>query len=504
MTVHLDGKLSIEDFVAVARGGAEVGLGSEVRSRVKDNRSTLEQVMSETDSPIYGVTTGFGDLVSEEIPPEERRQLQKNLIRSHSAGVGEPLPVEVVRGIITLRLNSLGRGYSGARLVVMERLVEMLNKNVIPYVPGKGSLGASGDLIPLAHVASVLIGEGEAYYEGEILPAKKALNRAGINEVRLHEKEGLALINGTQAMTSIAALGIAEVVKLLKYADIIGGMTAFILGGNFSQYDSRIYELRPHAGQSQVANNLRILTDYDPDSYRPRNVQDPYSIRCIPQVHGSVRDAHGHAKDLVKTEMNSVTDNPLIFNQSGVVISGGNFHGEPVALAADYLKIALTELGNISERRVNRLLHPKLNGELPAFLAENPGTNSGLMMAQYTSAALASENKTLASPATVDSIPVSGDQEDHVSMGMHGAGNLNQVIENVGEILAVEMIGACQAQEFKNRELTEPLERFYRFVRSEVPPVEQDRELTSLIEKGSVLVKDDRFLKRISDEFGIV
>ncbi|MBS3814228.1 aromatic amino acid lyase, partial [Candidatus Bipolaricaulota bacterium] len=327
MTTTLDGNLTIEDLAEVASGETEVELGDEVRSRVKKNRSTLEKITTETDRPVYGVTTGFGDLVSEEIPREKRRQLQVNLLKSHSAGVGEPLSPEAVRGIIALRVNSLGRGYSGVRLVVLERLVQLLNKDVVPYVPNKGSLGASGDLIPLAHVASVLLGEGKAYFEGELLSGDEALKRADIDELVLHEKEGLALINGTQAMSSIVGLGIHESSKLLKYADLIGAMTAFILGGNFAQYDSRIYELRPFTGQSQVARNLRILTDYDAENYQPRNVQDPYSIRCIPQVHGSVRTALSHVRGIVETEMNSVTDNPLIFDRSGAVISGGNFHG---------------------------------------------------------------------------------------------------------------------------------------------------------------------------------
>lgn len=503
MTVNLAGDLTLDGFVAVAREGAEVELSEKVKTRVKDNRRTLEEAMKDTDRPIYGVTTGFGDLVSEKIPREERRQLQVNLIRSHSAGVGEPLPTEVVRGIIALRANSLGRGYSGIRLVVLERLAELLNKGVTPYVPQKGSLGASGDLIPLAHVGSALIGEGKAYYDGALLSAEEALDRAGIGEIKLREKEGLALINGTQAMTSVMALGTYDTTKLLKYADIIGGLTAFTLGGNFAQFDSRIYELRPYTGQEKVASNLRVLTEYDPESYSSDNVQDPYSLRCIPQVHGSVRTAHEHAREVLSTEINSVTDNPLIFDGSRDVISGGNFHGEPIALAADYLKLALSELGNISERRVNRLLHPKLNGKLPDFLAENPGTNSGLMMAQYTSAALASENKCLASPASVDSIPVSGDQEDHVSMGMHGAEDLRAVTENLRKELAVELITACQAREFTEEPLTEPLEDVYRRVREAVPPVDGDRELSSLIGKASDLLRNADYLERFTRRYGL-
>ncbi|MFW6190415.1 MAG: histidine ammonia-lyase [Candidatus Bipolaricaulota bacterium] len=503
MSIRLDGELSMNGLVDIAREGAEAELNDEIRGRVKESRNALEELMDETDRPIYGINTGFGDLVREEIPEEKRRDLQENLVKSHSAGVGDPLSEETVRAIIALRANSLGRGNSGIRLVVLERLVELLNSGVTPYVPKKGSLGASGDLIPLAHIASVLIGEGEAYYEGELLPAREALDRAGIDEITLREKEGLALINGTQAMSAVLALGISEIKKLVKYADIVGGLTTFILGGNFAQYDSRIYELRPYESQARVAKNLRKLTEYDPENYRPINVQDPYSIRCIPQVHGRVRMALGHVSEVIKTEINSVTDNPLVFSNPKAVVSGGNFHGEPLALAADYMKIGLSELASISERRVNRLLHPELNGDLPAYLAENPGTNSGFMLAQYTSASLVSENKSLASPASVDSIPVSGDQEDHVSMGMHGARSLKDIIENVRQGLSVELISACQAQEFAELTLAEPLKDLYRLVREDIPPINEDRELSSLINRGAELLKEKGFLEEISEKYGI-
>ncbi len=503
MPINLDGNLSIEDVISIARKDTEVGLTDKVRSRVKQNRSTLEDLISVTDTPIYGVTTGFGDLVSEEIPKASRRQLQVNLVRSHSAGVGAPLGVQAVRAIMALRANSLARGYSGVRLSVIERLIELLNSNVTPYVPSIGSLGASGDLVPLAHVASVLLGEGQAYFKGELLASEEALERAGIEKLELKEKEGLALINGTQAMTALVAISLDKVKRLVKCADLVGAMTTYMVGGNFAQYDSRIYDLRPYRGHKRVAKNLRTLTDYHPSSYEPINVQDPYSIRCIPQVHGSIRESLQHVTKVVRTEINSVTDNPLIFEEPDAVISGGNFHGEPVALAADYLKIALSELGTISERRVNRLLHPDLNGDLPAFLAKDPGTNSGLMLTQYTSAALVSDNKSLSFPSSVDSIPVSGDQEDHVSMGMHSAENLEQVVENVTNILAIEMISACQAQEYKNFDLPGPLEDFYEFVRNEIPPIEMDRETASLIEKGSGLLKDETFLQEFSEKYDL-
>lgn len=503
MAVNLDGSLTIDEVVSIARGESEVKLGEGVRSRVVENRKSLEKVIAETERPVYGVTTGFGDLVSEEIPEEKRRQLQVNLLRSHSAGVGKPLSEETVRGQIALRANSLARGYSGVRLKLLEGLVGLLNEGVVPYVPSKGSVGASGDLIPLAHAASVLIGEGQAYYEGELLSGERALKRAGLEPVELREKEGLALINGTQAMTALAVISAYEAGKLVRLADVIAGLTAYIVGGNFAQYDSRIYDLRPHEDQKRVASNLRTLLDYEPSNYRPKNVQDPYSIRCVPQVHGGARSALGHALEVLRTEINSVTDNPLVFNGSDSVISGGNFHGEPVALASDYLGIALTELGNISERRINRVLHPDLNGDLPAFLAEDPGTNSGFMLAQYTSAALASENKSLASPASVDSIPVSGDQEDHVSMGMHAADNLEDIVENVRNMLGAELLVAAQARDAKDLDLTPPLSDLYDSVREVVPAVEQDRELSTLIGKTAELLEDGELIDGLLDEYKI-
>lgn len=503
MAVNLNGNLTINDVVSIARGQCRVELGEEVRSRVVANRESLEEAIEKNEGPIYGVTTGFGELVCEEIPKDQRRQLQVNLLKSHSAGVGDPLPEETVRGLIALRANSLARGYSGVRLKLLERLVDLLNEGVVPYVPSKGSVGASGDLIPLAHTASILIGEGKAYYEGELLSGEEALGRAGIQPVELREKEGLALINGTQVMTAVAAISAAEARRLVRLADLIAGLTTYMVGGNFSQYDSRIYELRPYEGQKEVADNLRTLLGYEPSEYQPKNVQDPYSIRCIPQVHGGVRSALSHALDVIKTEINSVTDNPLVFDGSDSVISGGNFHGEPVALASDYLGIALTELGNISERRINRVLHPDLNGDLPAFLAENPGTNSGFMLAQYTSAALASENKSLSSPASVDSIPVSGDQEDHVSMGMHAADNLEDIVENVRNMLSAELLVAAQAGESRELDLTPPLSELYGYVREVVPAIEQDRELSTLIEKTTELLKDEDLVDGLLEKYGI-
>ncbi len=503
MAVRLDGSLNIDDVVAVAKGGASVELGREVRARVEENRKFLEEAVEKEERPIYGVTTGFGNLVCEEIPEEKRRQLQVNLLRSHSAGVGEPLSRETVRGIMALRANSLGRGYSGVRVKLLESLIGLLNEDVVPYVPKKGSLGASGDLIPLAHAGSVLIGEGKAYYEDDLLPGSEALEEAGLKPVELREKEGLALINGTQAMTAVTTIAAVEVRRLLRVADIIAAMTAYMVGGNFSQYDSRIYELRPYEGQEKVASNMRKLLGYEPDEYRPKNVQDPYSIRCVPQIHGGARSALERTVESLETEINSVTDNPLIFENDTPVISGGNFHGEPIALVADYLGMALTELGNVSERRVNRLLHPDLNGDLPPFLAEDPGTNSGFMLAQYTSAALTSENKNLANPASVDSVPVSGDQEDHVSMGMHSAEQLQKIVENVRKILSVELIAGVQAQETRENELPDPLADVYENVREVVPPVEEDRELSTLIENVSNLLWEEDLFENLPDRYSI-
>lgn len=491
--LKLDGAiLGIEDVVAVARHERPVGLTDAACSRVRQSRRTLE-ALADSKQPIYGINTGFGRLVSQRISTDERRQLQKNLILSHSAGVGRPLPQEVVRAAMLLRANSLAKGYSGIRLNTLYTLIELLNRKVHPHVPQTGSVGASGDLAPSAHIAAVLLGKGRAYFSDELVPGDVALERAGIKTIRLAAKEGLALINGTPVMCALLCLAVADSEHLLKMADVIAALSTFVLNGNVEQFAPEIQRARPHPGQIASADNLfRLLNGTGSEVHEIP--QDAYSIRCIPQVHGAIRTALGHTRQVLETEINSATDNPLVFPETNEILSGGNFHGEPIALVGDYLKLGIAELGNISERRTNRLLHPDLNGNLPPFLAHDPGLNSGFMLAQYTAASLASENKVLVHPSTADSIPVSGDQEDHVSMGMNAALHLRKVVKNVETILGIELLCACQGMEFLNTTMPEALSTAYQTVRNSVPALEKDAETYKYIEKAVALVRERHLL----------
>lgn len=459
-----DFDLSIKETHAVATRGSTVSLAPAIRQQVKRGRQVLERILNNSDQPVYGVNTGFGELVERRISPDQQKQLQRNLIHSHCAGIGDPCSEEVVRAAMLLRINSLADGHSGIRLKVLDLLVDMLNSKVFPYVPEQGSLGASGDLAPLAHIAAVMIGDGQAYLEDELVSGEEALAQVGLSPVQLRQKEGLALINGTQVMAGIASLAVNKARHLVQVADLAGALTAAALGSNYQQFDSRIQNLRPHPGQKESASLLRRLLQYDREKGDYQRVQDAYSIRCIPQVHGSSRQALAHTADVLTTEINSVTDNPLLFSNPDMVISGGNFHGQPLASAIDYLKLGLSTLGSVSERRINRLLHPKLNGNLPPFLATNPGLDSGLMIPHYTIASLVSENKDLCTPSSVDSIPVSGDQEDHVSMGLNSARNLRQVVRNLEYILAGELLAGCRAREVQAEPLPDPLEKAYKRV----------------------------------------
>jgi len=488
MTVKLDGHiLRIDDVVAVARREEPVELTDAACKAVRHSRQTLEAFVEDPTRLVYGVNTGFGRLVSERISAAEITQLQENLIFSHSAGVGALLSEEVVRAAMLLRINSLAKGYSGVRLELLNTLVTMLNRKVHPAVPSKGSLGASGDLAPLAHIAAVLLGKGRAVYNGEHLSGKAAMDRAGIEPIRLEAKEGLALINGTPVMCALGALAVADSEHLCDISDAVGALSVFVLDGSPRAFAKSIQDARPHPGQIASAKTLRELLETVPASPR-EGVQDAYSLRCIPQVHGAVRTALDHAAGVIETEINSATDNPLVFPDSGEILSGGNFHGEPIALVTDYLKLAMAELGSISERRINRLLHPDLNGDLPPFLVQDAGLNSGYMIAQYTAAALASENKVLAHPSSVDSIPVSGDQEDHVSMGTNAARHLRTVVENVGTILAVELLCGCQANEYIARPLPAALADLYAAVRQRVPALSKDEEIHRHIKTSTGLI----------------
>jgi histidine ammonia-lyase len=449
-TVEIDGHgLAIEKLKAIA-DGAQVRISDYALERIKRSRALVEQRLREGQA-VYGVTTGFGRLANVHIDLSETERLQLNLVRSHAAGTGPALDPVIVRAAGALRANSLAAGHSGVRAETLELLVATLNRGVTPYVPSQGSVGASGDLAPLAHMTLTLIGEGDAWYEGARIPSSEALARAGLRPLPLTAKEGLALVNGTQVMTAIAALGVHRAQRLAAAADVIGAMSLEAFLGTDRVFDRRINELRPHPGQARVADNLRALLRGSEivESHREcGRVQDPYSYRCIPVVHGSVRDTIAYARSVVETEMNSVTDNPLVFPDDGEILSGGNFHGEPVALALDFLKIGIAELASISERRLYLLL----NGEerdLPLFLTGRSGLQSGLMIVQYTAAALVNENKSLAWPASVDSIPTSAGQEDHVSMGMTSANALPRVLDNVEGALACELLGALAATDFR-------------------------------------------------------
>lgn len=479
MTVQLTGRgLTLPEVVAVARGGSRVSIAPDAVERMEASRRVVEELVREGHT-VYGVTTGFGDLASVTIDPQQTEELQRNLVRSHAAGTGEPLPVEVVRAMMLLRANALAVGLSGVRPAVPQLLCAMLNAEVHPVVPSRGSVGASGDLAPLAHLALVLIGEGEALLaDAGPGPGGEALARAGLEPLRLAAKEGLALLNGTQLMGSLASLALADARRLATSADVIGAMSLEAMLGTAAAFDEALIAARPHPGQVAVAAHLRALlagSDIGASHHdSPHRLQDPYSLRCMPQVHGAVRDALDQLERVLGVELNAATDNPLVF-PSGEVVSGGNFHGEPLALAIDYTKTAVIELASISERRTARLVDAHLSG-LPAFLTDAPGLRSGLMIAQYTAAALVNEMQVLAHPASVDTIPTSANQEDHVSMGATSALHLRDVVERAETVLAIESL--CAAQGLDYRAPMQPgagVARAHARLRSLVPHLAEDR-----------------------------
>ncbi len=493
--VEIDGgSLTLEQTLAVAEG-AQVTLAQAARERVERTRSFVEGII-ESGEVVYGINTGFGALADVSIPRDKLRDLQINLVRSHCCGVGVPLPERVVRAMMLQRANVLAKGYSGCRPVVIETLLAMLNKGVHPVVPSRGSVGASGDLAPLAHLAIVVVGEGAAQFEGERLAGRVAMNRAGIAPITLEAKEGLALLNGTQAMTAVGGLALLAAERLAAAADVTGAMSLEALKGTPVAFDDRIHAVRPHPGQTASARRLRELIEGSEirESHRdaaadPR-VQDAYSLRCMPQVHGAVRDALLHARGILEIEINSATDNPLIFVESGEVLSGGNFHGEPIALALDYAAVAMADLGTISERRVERLVNPDLSG-LPAFLTPDPGTNSGMMIAQVAAVSLIAENNVLAHPASVTNLPTSANKEDHVSMGMTSALKFEHVVKNVEMILAIELMCAAQGLEFLKPLKPSPrLQQVYDLVREFVPALDRDAPLSAYIESLVPVVRE--------------
>lgn len=489
--IQIDGNnLSLADVEKIACHMEEVSLSPSAIEKINASRRVIDEIIR-TEKIVYGVNTGFGKLSDVSIPVDKLRQLQINLVRSHAIGVGEALSQRESRAMTLLRANVLAKGYSGVRLEVAETLCQMLNKGVHPIIPSKGSVGASGDLAPLAHLALVLIGEGEAFYKGERIPGGEALEKAGLKAITLEAKEGLALVNGTQAMAALGSLLIAKAEKLVSLADLAGAMSLEALHGTDKASDPRIHLVRPHLGQQQVAKNLIELTagsEIMPSHRDCRRVQDAYSLRCIPQVHGAVRDTLDHVKKIVEIEINSATDNPLVFADTGDVISGGNFHGEPLALGLDYLAISLTELGAISERRIERLVNPDLS-ELPAFLTPEPGTCSGFMIAQVMVVALLAENKVLSHPASVDSLPTSANKEDHVSMGMTSALKLKTIVENLETILATELLVASQALDFLlPLKPGKKILKAYNKIRTEIPFVKEDIVLANLVNKMQKLL----------------
>ncbi len=501
--VIIDGnKLTIEEFINVVRKNYKVELSDEAVEKVEKSRSIVEKFVDE-EKVVYGITTGFGKFSDVLISKDETKILQRNLIVSHSCGVGEPLDEEIVRGIMLLRANALAKGYSGIRLSTLNTLIDMLNKSVHPVIPEKGSLGASGDLAPLAHMVLVMIGEGEAYFGGERMSGKKAMALAGIPTVELTSKEGLALINGTQVMTSIGALTVYDSINLAKMADVSSALTSEALNGIVTAYDEKVHQVRPHSGQINTARNLLKLLDGSNMTTEQGEirVQDAYSLRCLPQIHGASKDAIEYVKEKVNIEINSATDNPLIFNEEEA-ISGGNFHGQPMALSFDFLGIALAELANVSERRIERLVNPALSG-LPAFLVEKGGLNSGFMIVQYAAASLVSENKVLAHPASVDSIPSSANQEDHVSMGTIAARKARTILDNTRKVLSMELLASCQAIDLRgNRGLGKGSSIAYNIVRDHTEKIEDDIIMYREINKCEELIKSNVILDEIEKQIG--
>ena len=498
MTVILDGgALTLEEVERVARHRTEVALAPAAAERLRAGRAFVDRLAAGSE-PIYGITTGVGKLKDVVIPPPERAALQRNLVLSHAAGVGAPLSEAETRGMLLLLAASLARGASGVRPRVVETLVTCLNRGVHPVVPERGSVGSSGDLAPLAHVAACLIGEGEAWADGRPVPAAQALSAAGVPPLALETKEGLALLNGTHLMAALGALAVLEAGRLARLADVGGAMSLEALMGTNAAFDARIHALRPHPGQQAVAANLRALTAESGviESHRDcTRVQDAYSLRCMPQVHGSARAAIGFARGVIERELGAVSDNPLIFPSDGAVLSGGNFHGEVLGLALDTLVVGLAQLAGISERRCDRLVNPLTNEGLPAFLAHGGGVNSGYMIAQYTAAALAAELKTLAHPASVDSIPTSGLQEDYNAMGAGAALKARRAIPVARQVLAIELLLAAQALDLRAPLVPGRGSRAARdAVRRRIEPLADDRYLKADLDAALALAEDGSVL----------
>jgi histidine ammonia-lyase len=498
-TVHIDGEhLTLTQLLDVAQRGARAALTPAARERMQASRAVIERVV-ESGATVYGVNTGFGKLASVRISPEQIEELQLNLVRSHACGVGAALGETETRAMLLLRANAIAKGLSGVRPIVADTLCAMLNGGVHPVIPSQGSVGASGDLAPLAHLALAAIGEGEAIYKGRRMAGSEALRAAGIAPLMLEAKEGLALLNGTQGMLALLALALHAAEVAVDTADVAAALSLDALRGSPAAFDQRIAGARPFAGQATTARNLERLNrgseirESHRSAQKDPRVQDPYSLRCAPQVHGAVRDALAQIRRTVEIELNSATDNPLVFPDSGEVISGGNFHGQPLAMAADQLAVALATLGGISERRIEQMTNPATS-QLPAFLVRQPGVNSGFMILQIAAAALTSEMKALAAPHSVDSIPTSANQEDYVSMGMAGARRLQAMLGNLRHILAIELLAACQGIDFLAPLRTGvEAQRAYDVVRSLSKSVDHDRSLAPDIEAVAQAIVEGRF-----------
>jgi histidine ammonia-lyase len=506
--------LKITDFQSYLRTRTDVIIKPESIERVHKSRQVIEQIIG-SKRAVYGVNTGFGNFAEVRIGADAVAELQKRLVLSHAAGVGEPIPPPVVRLMMLLKIKSLSCGYSGCRFEIIETLCQLLNKDVLPFIPQQGSVGASGDLAPLAHMALLMIGQGKAFIPKEAhqqesayeeVPASQALKFAGLEPLTLQAKEGLAILNGTQGMTAYALFTLLKVKNLLKVADITGSMSLEALLGTLTPFDRRIQELRNHPGQSITAENIVRLLHDSPivasHRYSDHKVQDAYSLRCIPQVHGAVRDAVQYVESVLLHEANGVTDNPLVFPEENDVLSGGNFHGAPVAQVSDFMSIALTDLSSLAERRIEHMLDPSVS-QLPAFLTEEGGLNSGFMIAHVTSAALVSENKVLAHPASIDSIPTSANKEDHVSMGFHAARKAYQIALNLENILAIELLCASQALDLRKPLVPAPATgAVLKLIREQIPQWTEDRLMHNDILTAQAIIHSGAIIRLVENTCG--
>jgi len=509
-TIMVDGRsLSIQDVISIAQNQRTITISQSALDDLSSTRLAINKIL-DSKIPKYGLNTGFGALAETPITSKRDMQsLQKHLIQSHAVGVGHPLAVEQARAMMLLRLNTLLAGHSGSRPVVAESLAKLLNAGAAPYIPSRGSVGASGDLAPLAHLALLLQGQGPAYLDGKQISAKSLLNKLDLPSLKLEAKEGLSLINGTQAMTSVGCFAIFHGFRQFYLANVIASASVDALAGSQVPFDPRIHQLRPHPGQIECAEIMQLMLEGSliRSGQSHNRVQDAYSLRCIPQVHGAVKDALNHVQKTVEIEINSVTDNPLVFRSTNDhhldILSGGNFHGQYLAMTLDYLAIALSTLGNIAERRIEQMLNPSLSAGLPPFLAVQPGLNSGYMILQVVAASLVNENKVLSHPASTDSIPTSANREDFVSMGMTSANKLNQIIENVYQILGIELLCACQALDFREKAPGKLVSKMHQQTRQHISFAKHDRAFRKDLTKAVSLLKSGNLLRDLSAVYSI-